>query len=406
MAVRVRPGVLMVTGAYFPELSGAGLQCRTLMRSLRDEVDFRVLTMTADRSLPADDREDGIPVYRVFIEPANFWSNAVAAVHLTVAFLRSCRHVSIVHFHGFSRKSILLILLALVARKRIAIKLTSVGHDDPVSMRRRGRLAYWCFARASLFFAVSPPFQDSYRATGLPAKQLLLIPNGVDVERFRPAIPGEREVLARELSIPDGRAVVLFVGFFSREKRPDLLFRAWASWARALAPASILLYVGATRSSYYEVDAKLAETIRRDAAALDLASQVRFVETAHEIERFYRAADVFVLPSVREGLPNALLEAMASGLPCIATRLEGVTDVLIADGENGLLVPRDDAAALEAGLASLVGDPGFAASLGRAARRTIEKRYGLDRVARQYLNAYSRLLGAASMTDSMKGIPI
>ena len=65
----------MVTGAYFPELSGAGLQCRALIGRLQDRVDFSVLTTTADRSLPADDVQDGVPVYRVFINPGSWWSN-------------------------------------------------------------------------------------------------------------------------------------------------------------------------------------------------------------------------------------------------------------------------------------------------------------------------------------------
>jgi len=126
-----KPGVLMVTGAYFPELSGAGLQCRTLVKALHDRVAFRVLTTTADTTLPADDMIDGVPVHRIFIDPAGRWSKAMGTLRFTRAFLRDAASFSIVHFHGFSQKSILLMWLARLKQKRIAIKLTSVGHDDP-----------------------------------------------------------------------------------------------------------------------------------------------------------------------------------------------------------------------------------------------------------------------------------
>ena len=185
---------------------------------------------------------------------------------------------------------------------------------------------------------------------------------------------------------------MLFVGFFSAEKRPDQLFEAWLRVSASSSRLPVLVFVGATRSSYYEIDRSLAEGIQRKAAAHGVSDRVHFVETALDIERFHRAADIFVLPSVREGLPNALLEAMASGAACVATRLEGVTDSLIEDGRNGLLVPPDDPSALERALRRLTDDPEFGVRLGQEARRTIETRYGLDVVARKYMDVYRGLV--------------
>lgn len=394
MTVHRKPGVLMVTGAYFPELSGAGLQCRALIGSLRDRVDFSVLTTTADRSLPADDVQDGVPVYRVFINPKSWWSKTTGSLRFTRVFLRHAGRFSIVHLHGFSQKSMLLIGLARLKGKRVAIKLTSVGHDDPTSMSRRGGLAYWCYSRSDLFFAVSPRFEQSYDAAGLPRERFRLIPNGVDTERFRPAAAGERESLRRELKLPPDCRIVLFVGFFSNEKRPDLLFEAWAKVAVSVAPGSALLFVGATQSPYYEIDRRLAERIRQLAHGLGLESRLRFVEMTYEIERFHRAADIFVLPSIREGMPNALLEAMASETACIASRLEGVTDTIIQHERNGLLVPPGDAPALQAALHYCFEDCGRARALGVEARRTVKEKYELDAAAGQYFHAYCGLQDA------------
>jgi glycosyltransferase involved in cell wall biosynthesis len=104
-----------------------------------------------------------------------------------------------------------------------------------------------------------------------------------------------------------------------------------------------------------------------------------------------RAADLFVLPSLSEGISNALLEAMAQGLPCIATDIPGNRD-LIRDGETGLLVPTGDPGALAQRIALLAGDEGLRASLGRAARRLVEVRFDIDSVAREYAALYRGLL--------------
>jgi glycosyltransferase involved in cell wall biosynthesis len=389
------PGVLLVTGAYYPELSGAGLQARALVRCLCDQVRFTVLTTTADRSLPCVDTQEGVDVYRVFIDPASWWSKCVGAVRFTVTFLRTSGLFSIVHLQGFSQKSMLLVVLASLARKKVAIKLTSLGQDDPVSMRRRGRIAFASYASADLFFAVSPGFVPGYDAEGLPRDRLRLMPNGVDITRFRPGSADEREAIRREMHIDVTSLVVLFVGFFSREKRPDLLFDAWARLATEPSADTVLVLVGATRSAYHEVDRNLAGEIREKATAAGVADRLRFVEQTHDIEQLHRMADIFVLPSVREGMSNALLEAMASGVPSIATRIDGVTDTVIADGVNGLLVPPDDVEALERGLRRIAGDPLDAARLSREARHVVETRFSLDQSARRHLEAYQHLAGTA-----------
>jgi glycosyltransferase involved in cell wall biosynthesis len=387
-----RPGVLMVTGAYVPEMSGAGLQCRALVRQLGDLVQFTVLTTTTDPSLPAKDERDGVPIHRVFVDPRSAWSKLTAAVRMTRVLRGERGRFSIVHLHGFSQKSMLLVVFALLSGKKIAIKLTSVGHDDPASIRAGGSPAYWCYSQAHRYFAVSPRLKELYEASDLPPGRFRLIPNGVDRQRFHPALPEERRKLRAELGLSSDGPLILFVGFFSHEKCPDLLFDAWSRLSTHGDRSSVLVFVGATRSDYYEVDERIAAKIRDGAARLGLESRVHFVESTQEIEKYQRAADIFVLPSMREGLPNALLEAMACGAACVATRLPGVTDSLIADHESGLLVPVHDTTALEAALAHLIADPDRAREMGERARQRIERDFSLTQTARQYLAAYQEML--------------
>jgi glycosyltransferase involved in cell wall biosynthesis len=126
---------------------------------------------------------------------------------------------------------------------------------------------------------------------------------------------------------------------------------------------------------------------------------VMFVPPTNQIHDYFRAADVYAMPSIREGLPIALLEAMACGLPCVASRLPGATDVMIEDGVNGCLVPPGDAAGFASALGDAIADPGEAARMGAAARRTVEERYTMARVADIWLATYEHLFNERSRSD-------
>jgi glycosyltransferase involved in cell wall biosynthesis len=378
----------MVLGAYPPELSGAALQARQLIQALGPRVSCLVLTTTM-LTEPAPGEVDGVPVHRVFVDPRDARSVARATVALTVAFLRLARRVDIVQLHGFSRKSILLMALATALGKRRVVKLTSVGEDDPPAIRARGRLAFAAYRRADLFVGINPRQQALCAEAGIGPARFALIPNGVDLVRFRPCTAAERASLRGALTLPEGLPLTLFVGFFSRDKQPHALFDAWRRLGRA---GGGLVFVGATRSRYHEVDPALADRIRAEARAHGLADRVWFVERTDAIEDYYRAVDVFAMPSIREGLPNALLEAMACGLPCVASRLPGVTDWLIEDGRSGVLVEPRDAGALASALRRVLGDPALAARLGAAARAKVESSHSLEKLATGYLSAYARLI--------------
>jgi glycosyltransferase involved in cell wall biosynthesis len=389
----VKPRVLMVTGAYYPETSGGGLQARTVVRALRERADFCVLTTSSDPSLPAQADEDGIPIRRVFVDVHRRLSKATAAARVAAAFASLSPRFDIVNLHGFSRKAILLAALSRLSRKPFVLTLQTGVHDEPPAAQAAGAAARWAYRQAALYLSVSPGLSRAYLAAGLPAARLRQVCNAVDTDRFRPAGESERAALRRELGLPPDLALVLFVGFFSRDKRPHLLYRAWSEMAAA-DPRTALVMIGATQSIHGEVDTELAPMIRAQAAQDGAADRLFFVESTTTIERYFRAADAYVLPSIREGLPIALLEAMSSGLPCVATRIEGSTDGLIDDGVNGLLVAPDAADAMAAAIGLVLHDGAAAARFGAAARETVLERYSIEKTAPQWLAAYEELATA------------
>ena len=383
-----------MTGAYYPEISAAGVQCRTVAAAIGDRADLSVLTTAVDPALPTLDTIDGRRVARVIVDVASRRSKAVASMRVARRLLQASGTYDMIHVHGFSQKNVPVSLLARLLGKPVVLTLHTAGQDEPSVVGRQGRLAAWAFESANQTLAVSPDLVARWQAAGLPPDRIRLVPNGVDTRRFRPASAQERAELRRALGWPSADRVVLFVGFFSRDKRPDLLVRAWQRLGEAGVRFTIA-FVGAKQSGYFEIDEALSRDIAARAAAAGRADEILFVDPGHDVERYYRAADAFALPSIREAHPLALLEAMSCGLPAIATRLPGATDVLISDGDNGRLFPPDDEAALAGALNDVLSDPVGAKEMGARARTTAVERYDVSRTATEWLATYDALMARA-----------
>ncbi|HYE87793.1 MAG TPA: glycosyltransferase family 4 protein, partial [Vicinamibacterales bacterium] len=179
-----------------------------------------------------------------------------------------------------------------------------------------------------------------------------------------------------------------FVGVIAPDKQPHVLLDAWARLQADSATRCAVVFVGATNPELYELGDRLIDTLRATVDRLGLSAGARFVEPTSSIEHYFRAADMLVLPSIREGCPNVVLEAMACGLPVVASRLPGATDAIIQDGVNGLLADVGDAEGFARAIGILLRDRPFAARVGLAARRTIEDRYSIEDVAEQWLAIY------------------
>ena len=383
---------MLITGAYFPEMSSGGLQSQAAARALHGRMDIVVLTTSTDPALPAHDIVHRVPVSRICVDVESRWSLVMATLRMTTELLRLLPRVNFAHIQGYSTKNILVSVLAKLFARPVILHLQTAKHDEPETVQTQGRLAWWAYSTADLYLSVSPGLTARYLAAGLPADRIREIPNGVDATRFSPASAEERSALRRRLNLPLERPLILFVGVISPDKQPHVLLDAWLRLQSDPALASTLVFVGATDPTLFELGGRLIDQLRATVAASGFADRVVFVPPTNQVQDYFRAADMYVMPSVREGMPIALLEAMACGLPAVASRLPGSTDTMIEPGVNGLLVPPGDVAAFADGLARLLSNPDEAARLGAAARLTVESRYTMERVADMWLDAYHHVL--------------
>lgn len=269
----------------------------------------------------------------------------------------------VVHAHGV--KAALLTLFAFpTGRPPVVVTYHNVWHGGPLSAPLR-LLA----PRAAASIAVSGAVRDSLARHGVRVAHPEVIRNGVDPAAFPDVKTGR----------PPHPFTALFMGRLTEEKGIPVLLEAVEAAGEGPAISLVIAGDGPLRS-------------RVEQAAARNAGRVRYVGHVSEVLTAYRQADVVVMPSLSEGLPMTALEAMACGLPLVASRVGGLPEV-VADGETGLLVPPGDPSALAAALRVLAADPVRAAAMGDVGRARVADRFTEERMLEQLIACYHTALG-------------
>jgi glycosyltransferase involved in cell wall biosynthesis len=206
--------------------------------------------------------------------------------------------------------------------------------------------------------------------------------SGVDTARFRPNADARSRIRAA-VRIPDDAVVALFLGRLTRDKGLPELSAAFVTAARE-CPTLHLIVVGPNEGHMRE---SMAESVG------EFGSRMHFVDYTNEPEAYMAAADMFVLPSRREGFGSSVIEAAACGVPAIGTRIYGLSDA-IADGESGILVPLGDGGALASAMIRLATDRGARLDMGIAARIRVEGSFKEEHLTAALMQFYRELLSS------------
>ena len=305
----------------------------------------------------------------------------------------------VVHiFNSAPLLNLMAVPMARALKKPVVLESSLVGSDDPLALmkRKKGRrkrlflrypLRYELYRRGSAFVSKSPVLLRVCREAPLSQEKMTLIPYAVDCETYAPSLPEERPGLRKALGLPEG-PTVLFVGGMNKRKGVHHLLEAFRSVVDAVPDARLAL-VGPA----YKYDPEFVEGLYSSTEEWGLSGHVTFVnKVVDNVHEYLRAADVFTLPSSREGLPIAVLESMAAGKAVVASDIPEIADSQIDDGENGLLAPFGDVPALASALTDVLSDPTLRDRLGDAARNRALRRFSVPVVDAQYERLYDALL--------------
>jgi glycosyltransferase involved in cell wall biosynthesis len=277
---------------------------------------------------------------------------------------------------------------ALAAAARPGLPLVVSLHGSDVFVAERNALARAIarrvFGRAGAITACSEDLARRAGALGAPPARIEVVPYGVDVDRFKPDADARRAVRAALGGSADDPLVVA-AGRLVRKKGFEFLIDALP----LVEPTRTVVAIAG--------GGDLESELRARAARLGVSDRVRFLgdRPQDEVARLFAAADVAVVPSVRDdsgnvdGLPNVLLEALAAATPVVATPAGGIGAV-VRDGDTGRIVPERDPAALAAAIGSLLADPAQARRLADRGRALVQTRFGWPAAAERFEAAYDR----------------
>jgi glycosyltransferase involved in cell wall biosynthesis len=303
----------------------------------------------------------------------------LGVLHRLVAAVET-HEIAVIHAHEFYMSMIGTLVSAMTG---IPLVVTLHGRNHYPDKRRR-RLACRVMAtRASALVTVSEDLRRFFcRTSGTALARVRVIYNGIAVSN-RLAANSRRGELLDSIGIPREAKIVGAVGNLYPVKGHLNLIRSARTIVRT-HPTTHLVILG--RGSQHDPISALAE-------AMGIRDRIHLLGYRDDVKEWLSAMDVFAMPSLSEGLPLSLLEAMAAGVPPVVTQVGGMPEV-IHDGETGFIVSPGDGAALADRISFLLANPSLATKIGTAAHDCILERFTVDKMAAEYRDMYCQAVGA------------
>ncbi len=250
--------------------------------------------------------------------------------------------------------------------------------DEEELTPRRMWQRRWLYHGCRRVHTVSESLRHHLVDLGFPSTKIEAIVNGVDTQRFA---PGDRTAVRRQLGLAVDGLWIGMIGRFTQYKRHALLLEAFSVLARRMQNVHLVIVGGGGSEE---------ENVNRQARSSGAAARIHLAGFQNVPEPFYQAMDLLIFPSVNEGLSNAVLEAMATGVPVLCHTACGNAEV-ITHGEDGLIAPLDNVTELTGQLEHALSSPARLAAMGQKAREKVACKFSLAAMVEHYARLYREL---------------
>lgn len=278
--------------------------------------------------------------------------------------------------------------------KKTILEMTLLGSDDPFSVGKSkiallGLIRRWLFYKADIIISISPALTKAYKIYGMQIHKLKEVVNPVDINRSYPLNKNDKMNLRKRLGFKQNLTIILCVGIIIKRKGIDLLIKSFAKYINKYSFNATLILIGPNAEN--EENIQFYNKMKILINDLGIEKNIIFTGIKANVDEYMQISDIFVLLSEKEGLPNVLLEAMSTGLPVIALNIPGITEFIIQNGVDGIIIYEENSDKIALTIDKILSNQNIYNSISINARKTVISRFSTEIIDEQYMQIYNEI---------------
>ena len=369
--------ICMLIARFYPITGGTELQAQRLSETLINS-GHEVFVLTARlKGLKKYEVLNGLPIYRTYALGRNFISSFCFCFSSFLFLIKNLKKYDIIHVHLASSHAFSAVFIKELFSKKIVLKFggaRATGDIRTSLSKPWGKLKLKIIKKYfDVFVVPSNEIHKELTVFGFPAQKIVKISNGVNTDYFKQVSETDKLNLRKNLNLPEKGLIAIYTGRIEKGKGIEFLIKQWSTIKNV-----DLLILG---SGSLESELKKSDTEKN----------IHFLGFKDNIEDYLHASDIFILPSLGEGLSNSLLEAMSCGLAVIANKIPA-NEEIITNNINGIIIDILDERELTLTIDKLTKNKELLDKLGNPARKTVENYFSITRISNLYITLYKKIL--------------
>jgi len=378
--------ILMMTERYLPIWGGAENQLMQLIPHLTQSgAHIRVITRRWKKEWPQHETFDETEIIRLGVPGFGKLATILFTLHVFLFCVSQRKTFDLMHSHGAIKMGALCNVLSWILRKKTVAKIATAGHFDKLSANCAGRIILTLFKKSDAIIAMTEEINNELSDNKVTPSKIIHITNGVNCERFFPATLSEKNNLREHFGLLPYHVILIFTGRLVKRKGLEFIIDSWPTIQKR-SPNASLLILGNGKAQPDSVEESLKKKVKEKKM-----KNIFFVGESDKPEHYLQASDIFIFPSRLEGFPNAVMEAMSSGLAVLSSDIGGVQK-LIEHKKTGLKFALDNMEEYQKYCLSLIESECLRKQLGSEARHQMQQQYSFQSIGKAYIELYNRLL--------------
>ncbi len=418
--MKISKKICIVSTIIPPKFSGAGLQAYRYALRLYKKDKLSFILTEKYKSIGKDkcifNRFEELPSNKIITMPKVVYKNKKRSQNKIKYFIpfimwqinllysifwrmfQNRNSFSIVHcIESSSWLSLYSVLVGKFLGKKTVLEMSLLGSDDPVSIKKSpniliGSFRSWLFSNADIVKSISPALSKAYKISGMPIEKLREVPIPVNISKFHPLGKNEKINLRKKLGFKKDTTIILCVGAIIKRKGIDLLIKSFSRYINKYSFNATLVLIGPTADN--KENLQFYNKMKKLANDFNIEKYIIFTGIKNNVDEYMKISDLFVLLSEREGLPNVLLEAMSTGLPVITLSIPGISEYIIKNRIDGIIVNKKNPDKIALEIEDLLNNYDLYKSISVNARETVINRFStkvIDEKCEQIYNEITQL---------------